>query len=120
MVGRRNHDDDEDEKEGREPRLGDALKKVLAAGVSAAFMTEESLRSYLGEAKLPKDILNLLLQSATKTKDEIATRVTNEMVNIIHKIDFVREASRFAEEHKFKISAEVEIVRKDKPAKQQK
>jgi hypothetical protein len=104
-------DNPDSEKEGL--RISDAVKKIFTAGVSAAFMTEESVRAYLSELKLPKEIVGVLLQSATKTKDEIALRVTNEVLGIIRKIDFVSEISRFAEDHKFRISAEVEIVKKD-------
>lgn len=96
--------------------LGDTVKKVFTAGVSAAFMTEESLRTYLSELKLPKEALNLLIQSASKSKDEITQRVTKEAVGIIQKIDFVKEFSKFAETHKFKITAEIDIIKKDKPA----
>lgn len=93
--------------------LTETMKKVFTAGVSAAFMTEESLRSYVSELKLPKEALNLLIQGASKSKDEITKRVTNEIVGIIQKIDFVKEASRFAETHKFKITAEIDIIKKD-------
>ncbi|WP_374080308.1 hypothetical protein [Bdellovibrio bacteriovorus] len=93
--------------------LGDTVKKVFTAGVSAAFMTEESLRAYVSELKLPKEAMNLLLQGANKSKDEITQRVTKEIVGIIQKIDFVKEASKFAETHKFKITAEIDIVKKD-------
>jgi hypothetical protein len=94
--------------------FGDTVKKVFTAGVSAAFMTEESLRTYLSELKLPKEALNLLIQSASKSKDEITQRVSKEAVAIIQKIDFVKEFSRFAETHKFKITAEIDIIKKDK------
>ncbi len=110
-------DDKKDTKSDNEKeslKLSDAVKKIFTAGVSAAFMTEESVRSYLSEVKLPKEIIGVLLQGAAKTKDEIALRVTNEMLGIVRKIDFVQEISRFAETHKFKISAEVEVVKKDK------
>lgn len=93
--------------------LSGTLKKVFTAGVSAAFMTEESIRGYLGEMKLPKEVLQVLLQSASKSKDEITQRMTKEIVTMIQKIDLVREFSKFAENHKFKISAEVEILKKD-------
>jgi hypothetical protein len=102
----------EDEKDVK-GLLGETMKKVFTAGVSAAFMTEESLRNYVSELKLPKEALNLLLQGASKSKDEITKRVTNEIVGIIQKIDFVKEASRFAETHKFKITAEIDIIKKD-------
>ncbi|MCM2282499.1 MAG: hypothetical protein NDI61_11715 [Bdellovibrionaceae bacterium] len=97
--------------------VGDTLKKLLTAGVSAAFMTEESIRSFVSELKLPKETLNLLLAGAAKSKEELTHRVSREIINIISKIDFVKEASRFVEEHKFKISAEIEVIRKEKSDK---
>jgi polyhydroxyalkanoate synthesis regulator phasin len=93
--------------------LSETLKKVFTAGVSAAFMTEESIRGYLGEMKLPKEVLQVLLQSASKSKDEITQKMSKEIVGMIQKIDLVKEFSKFAENHKFKISAEVEILKKD-------
>ncbi len=109
--------DDSQKKEDGSPDLkgfvGETIKKVFTAGVSAAFMTEESLRSYVSELKLPKEALNLLIQGANKSKDEITQRVTKEILGIIQKIDFVKEASKFAETHKFKITAEIDIVKKD-------
>lgn len=93
--------------------LGDTVKKVFTAGVSAAFMTEESLRAYLTEMKLPKEVYNVIIQSANKSKDEITQRVGKEIVGIIQKIDFVKEFSKFAETHKFKITAEIDIIKKD-------
>ncbi|HEY8269892.1 MAG TPA: hypothetical protein VIG33_03325 [Pseudobdellovibrionaceae bacterium] len=97
--------------------LSDALKKVFTVGISAAFLTEESIRSYLGEMKLPKDVLHVLLQSASKSKDEITQRMSKEVVAMIQKIDLVKEFSKFTETHKFKITAEVEILKKEPPAK---
>lgn len=121
------HSDDNGKNDGRPPgrgedferggiSVGDTLKKLLTAGVSAAFMTEESIRSFVSEMKLPKETLNLLLAGAAKSKEELTNRVSREIINIISKIDFVKEASRFVEEHKFKITAEIEVLRKDKPS----
>lgn len=92
--------------------VSDTLKKILSTGIAAAFMTEESVRSYLKEIRLPKDVLHLLLQGANKSKEELVNAVTNELVTVIKKIDFVKEASRFVEEHKFRVTAEIEVVRK--------
>jgi hypothetical protein len=103
---------DEDELKKSGLSITDIAKKLVAVGVGAAFLTEESIRSALGEVKLPKEILNIVLQNATKTKDIVANQVTKEIVNLISKIDFVKEASRFVEEHKFKI--EIDITKKDK------
>jgi hypothetical protein len=93
--------------------IGDAVKKLFTAGVTAAFMTEESVRGYLADVKLPKEILNVIVAGAAKSKDELTNRVSKEVISMIQKIDLVKEASRFAETHKFKITAEVEITKKE-------
>jgi hypothetical protein len=97
-------------------KISDMVKKVLTVGTTAAFMTEESIRAYLADVKLPKEILHLIVQGANKSKEEVMNRVSKEMISILNKIDFVKEASRFVEEHKFKITAEVEVLKKN-PAK---
>ncbi len=107
---------DNDSKEARENSLvAETIKKVFAIGTTAAFLTEEGVKKYLDGVKLPKEILNLVIESASKSKDEISNRVSKEMITIIQKIDFVKEISRFAETHKFKITAEVEISKKEDP-----
>jgi hypothetical protein len=92
--------------------LTDAIKKVFATGVSAAFMTEESVRAYLADLKLPKEVLNVILQQAGKSKEELVARVGKEISGILNKINVVEELSKFAETHKFKITAEIEVTKK--------
>lgn len=93
-------------------KMGDTIKKLLATGVSAAFMTEESIRRIVTDMHLPKETINLLLQGATRSKEELMNRVSREVIAIISKIDFVKEASRFVEEHKFRVTAEIEVLPK--------
>lgn len=96
------------------PRVAELIRKVMTLGLGAAFMTEEAIRSQLSEVKLPKDVINTILQGANKSKEELVQRVGNETMRLISKIDIVKEVARFAETHKFKINAEVEILKKDK------
>lgn len=105
--------DNRDSKDGGGLSMTDAIRKIVTTGVSAAFMTEEAIRSRVSELKLPKETLNVLLQGASKSKDQLMNRVTDEVVSIINKIDFVKEASRFVEEHKFRVTAEIEVIKKD-------
>ncbi len=68
--------DDSDKKESAANTLiGEAVKKLFTAGVTAAFMTEESVRTYLAELKLPKEILNVIVQgqASPKTKSPIVS-----------------------------------------------
>jgi hypothetical protein len=96
-------------------KMGDTIKKLLATGVSAAFMTEESIRRLVTDMHLPKETMNLLLQGASRSKEELMNRVSREVIAIISKIDFVKEASRFVEEHKFRVTAEIEVLPKSRP-----
>lgn len=115
MDKNKNSQNDVDDLDSEEslPKWGEVLKRVMSVGLGAAFMTEESVRSALGGLNVPKDVLTSILQGATRSKEEMLNKVGNEVVKLISKIDFVNEASRFVEEHKFKINAEIEIVRKD-------
>ncbi len=100
------------DRERDDGKVSDLLKKLVSAGIGAAFMTEEHIRGYLTDLKLPKDVLGTLVQGATKSKEELVNRVGNEIIKIVNRIDFVKEASRFVEEHKFRISAEIDVVKK--------
>jgi len=102
----------EDSEEEAIPKWGEMIRKVMSVGLGAAFMTEESIRHVVTELKLPKEVLSTLLQGASRSKEEFLNRVGNETIKLISKIDFVKEASRFVEEHKFKIQAEIEVVKK--------
>jgi hypothetical protein len=95
----------------------ETVKKLFSVGIGAAFMTEESIRSYLADIKLPKDVLHFVLQSANKGKEELVGRVSKEIGGLLSRIDIVKEASKFVESHKFKISAEIEVLKKDKNEK---
>jgi hypothetical protein len=106
--------DDEPEDKSTGPIL-EAVKKIFSVGVGAAFLTEESIRNYLADLKLPKDAISFILQSANKGKEELVNRVGKEIGALLKHTDFVNEVSRFASNHKFKISAEIEVIPKHKP-----
>lgn len=94
-------------------KWGEMVKRVIGVGLGAAFMTEESVRSALGDIKLPKEVLTTILQGASRSKEDFLNKIGNETIKLISKIDFVKEASRFVEEHKFHISADIEVIKKD-------
>ena len=62
----------------------------------------------------PTELLQNAMTQVNKTKEDISLKVSNEMIALIRKIDFVQEFSKFAENHKFKISMDIEISKKDK------
>lgn len=81
-------------------RLSDTIKKIISSG---------------SPTEISKEIISTVVGQALKAKDDVTLMVTNEMISLVRKIDFVKEFSKFAETHKFKISAEVEIFKKEPP-----
>lgn len=94
----------------------DGFKRLLSAGLSMVMMSEESVREYLKDVKVPKDAIGTVLKGATKTKEEIVGKIGNEFSKLIEKIDLMEELTKFLREHKIKVSAEIEFSKKDKKA----
>src|SRR5579863_4764458 len=97
MTDKKRHDEiEEREMEGASggPIL-ETMKKLFSVGLGAAFMTEESIRNYLADLKLPKEVLGFILQSANKGKEELVGRVSKEIGALLSHIDIVSEASKF-------------------------
>ena len=92
----------------------DGIKKLLSTGFSMLMMSEESVREYLKDVKIPKDALGSVLKGASKTKEEIVGRIGNEFTKLIEKIDIVEEMTKFLRENKIKVSAEIEFSKKTK------
>lgn len=79
-------------------KLGDAIKKIISSG---------------SPTEISKELIGTVVGQALKAKDDITLKVSNEMISLVRKIDFVKEFSKFAENHKFKVTAEIEILKKD-------
>lgn len=91
-------DGNSDENPSKGNQFADTIKKIISAG---------------SPTDISKELIGTVLGQALKAKDEVSTKVTNEMIALVRKIDFVKEFSKFAENHKFKITAEIEITKKD-------
>ena len=83
-------------------KLSDTIRKILTAG---------------SPTDISKELVQTVVGNVLKTKDDITLKATNEMISLIKKIDFVHEFSKFAQEHKFKVSAEIEVLKKDQSKK---
>lgn len=83
-------------------KLGEAIKKIISSG---------------SPAEISKEIITTVVGQALKAKDDITLKVSNEMIALVRKIDFINEFSKFAETHKFKVTAEIEILKKENTTK---
>jgi hypothetical protein len=83
-------------------KLTETIKKIISAG---------------SPTEISKEIFSTVLGQALKAKDDVTLKVSNEMISLVRKIDFVKEFSKFAENHKFKVTAEIEITKKEQDPK---
>jgi hypothetical protein len=98
----------------KEGKIGDIFKKVLTTGVTAAFMTEESVRALLKDVPLPKDIVGGLVENAKNTKTEFVAQVKNELKSFLDKIDIGKEIDKIVEKYDFEVHATISLKRKNK------
>lgn len=103
----------EDNKD-KDGKIGDILKKVVTTGVTAAFMTEESVRALLKDVPLPKDIVGGLVENAKNTKSEFVASVKNELKSYLDKIDLSKEIDKIAEKYDFEVKATISLKKKKK------
>jgi len=100
------HDHDDDR--GALPR--DLTKKIITLGLGAYFLTEDTVRRYVKDAKIPRDVGKLITQNATKGKDELYGFIARELSDFLRQMDLQQELDRFLSGHKVRINAEIEFV----------
>ena len=88
----------------------DLTKKILTLGLGAYFLTEDTVRRYVKDAKIPRDIGKTITQNATKGKDELYGFVARELGSFLRQMDFQQELDRFVKSHKIRVSAEIEFL----------
>lgn len=101
----------QDEEKGGLPR--DLTKKILTLGLGAYFLTEDTVRRYVKDAKIPRDIGKTITQNASKGKDELYGFIARELSGFLKQMDIQEEIDRFVGSHKIRINAEIEFLPSD-------
>ena len=102
MANNNSNNPKDDKSSTTTEKIGETLKKIISSG---------------SPTEISKEIIGTVVGQALKAKDDITLKVSNEMITLVRKIDFVKEFSKFAENHKFKVTAEIEILKKDSSSK---
>ena len=99
-----------DEEEKKDPKnLSDILKKVVSTGISAAFMTEDTVKNILHDLPLPKDAVNGLIQNAKNSKEEFIKAVKGELREYLGKLDVQGEIDRIIENYDIEVNAKINL-----------
>ena len=87
------------------PWWAEVVKEVTSVGLGTFFMTEEAVRSYIKEKKLPKELISALLDGVAKKKEDFSSMLSKELARWLSKVDISRELDRFFETHRVKLDA---------------
>jgi len=101
-------DQKSNEKKTYKPWLSEMMKELTLTGLATVFMTEDSVRSYLKDKKLPKELVSLLLDGIGKKKDDFYGLLAKEFGRVLSKIDLTQEMSKFMEKHKMNVQISFE------------
>ena len=91
-------------------------RRILTLGLGAYFLTEDTVRRYVKDAKIPRDIASGIVKNASKGKDELYGFVARELRGFLDKMDVQQELDRFVRSHKIRVTAEIEFLPKPAPA----
>jgi hypothetical protein len=90
--------------------ISDLVKKAIVSGLGSVFMTEEGIRSYLSEIKLPKEAAQFILGQVTKTKEEMFKVVTAEIRSFLDEIQFDEVLKKLLTGISLELSTKVRFV----------
>lgn len=88
---------------GASGAISDLMKKAIFAGIGAVFMTEESIRGFLAEAKFPRDVRNYVVQNADRARAELFGYVSKEVKQLFQRADLPKVINEFLESHTIEI-----------------
>ncbi len=103
-------DEKSEDSAGLGSKAGDLLKKAITVGIGAAFLTEESIRSLVGELKLPKELVTNLLQQANSTRSEFLGKFSQEILEKIQsKIDPVELVTEVLRKNDIELTIKIKV-----------
>src|SRR5271166_3319679 len=98
--------------EGVIPEL---LKRAIEIGVDRAQDAPESLKHFVGEMKLPKEIVSYILQQVDETKNGLFRVVANEIREFLEHTNISGEMKKMLTTVQFEINTTVRFSPNDSP-----
>jgi hypothetical protein len=90
-------------------KLTDMLRKAMVAGLGAVFMTEEGIRTYVKDMKLPKDVMGYVVGQAGRSKDELFRVIGEELRRFFESEAMRREFAKLVSNMTIEINAEIRL-----------
>ncbi len=101
--------------------ITDFIKRALVAGIGVLFMTEEGIRSLLGELKLPKEAVQFVVGQVAKTKEDLFRVLAKELRAFLESADISGQLRKLLSQTALQVEAKVRFVplEEDKAAREQ-
>lgn len=98
---------------GRVPEL---LRRLMGAGLSGFFVTEEAVRRALGDT-MPKEWVDFAVDQSERARREFAERLSGEIARGMHGVDWADLAERLLAGHDVEIQAKVRFVPREEDSR---
>jgi hypothetical protein len=106
--------DDRDRDQRRLERLiPELLRRVLEVGYEKITEGPESVRNLVGELKLPKEALGVLLSQLDETKNGLYRAVAKEVRDFLEQTNFAEELAKVLTTLSFEVKTEVRFIPND-------
>jgi len=107
-------DDSRSGENGDRPKLTEMMRELALSGLATYFMTEDTIKGFLKDMKLPKELAALMLEGMSKKKDDFYGLMVKEFGKVLAKVDVTKEISKFLEQHSISVEAKVSFEPKNR------
>jgi len=87
-----------------------AVERAVETGVGKLTETPDNLRSFVGDMKLPKEVLNYLYHQIDDTKNGLYRVVAKEIRDVLEHTQFADELTKVLTKLSFEIKTEIRFV----------
>ena len=89
------------------------VRKGLAAGLGAAFATEEGIRKLTKEIPQAKDVVDYVASTAGSTKDDVMRVMARETREFLQTVNFSEEIAKMLTMLSFEVKTEIRFIPND-------
>ncbi len=89
------------------------VRKTFAAGLGAAFATEEGIRKITKEIPQAKDVVDYVASTAGSTKDDVMRVMARETREFLQTVNFSEEIAKMLTMLSFEVKTEIRFIPND-------
>lgn len=100
-----------------ESLIPNVIRRTVSTGVGAKQLTEDAIRSAIGDLKLPKEAVAYLIELADNTKREVVRVAAREFREFLESARFNEEVAKLLTQLSFEVRTEIRFIPNDQALK---